>query len=89
MVNQIQSKIEDIYLRYLNSIDGAPASYIPELAKANPRSFAIAITTVKGEVFCIGDSEVLFSMQSTSKPFTYGNGPSGFGKSVYYVKSWC
>ncbi len=79
-MNQIQSKIEDIYLRYLNSIDGAPASYIPELAKANPRSFAIAITTVRGEVFSIGDSEVLFSMQSTSKPFTYGMALQDLGR---------
>jgi glutaminase len=50
------------------------------LAKANPRSFAIAITTVKGEVFSIGDSEVLFSMQSTSKPFTYGMALQDLGR---------
>ena len=80
MRNQIQSKIDDIYLRHLNNTAGSPASYIPELAKADPRSFAIVVTTVGGEVFSVGDSEVLFSMQSTSKPFTYGMALQDLGR---------
>jgi glutaminase len=71
-MNLIQTKINDIYSRYIDNIEGIRAKYIPELAKANPRDFAIVITTVNGEVYRAGDSEVLFSMQSTSKPFTYG-----------------
>lgn len=64
--------LTELHSKYLSLKDGAPATYIPELAKANPDHFAIVITTVKGEVYEIGNTEVEFSMQSTSKPFAYG-----------------
>lgn len=68
----IQTIINNIHGKFKNLTDGHPATYIPELAKANPNHFAIVITTVNGAVFKAGDSEILYSMQSTSKPFAYG-----------------
>lgn len=61
-----------LYEKYLPLASGKPASYIPELAKVNPNSFGIALVTNEGKVFQAGDSSQLFSMQSTSKPFSYG-----------------
>lgn len=50
---------------------GAVADYIPELAAADPDRCAIALTTVDGRTYSVGDDEVEFSIQSISKPFAY------------------
>lgn len=68
----MQTLIELLHNKYRTLNSGVPASYIPELAKANPNDFAIVITTVKGEQFCVGDFGKDFTLQSTSKPFIYG-----------------
>ncbi len=52
--------------------DGAPASYISELAKVDPDLFGIALATIDGEVYAVGDAEVEFTIQSISKAFVYG-----------------
>jgi glutaminase len=52
--------------------DGAPADYIPELAKVDPDRFAIAIVTVDGHVYSVGDDAVEFTIQSISKALVYG-----------------
>ncbi|MSP52417.1 MAG: glutaminase [Alphaproteobacteria bacterium] len=49
---------------------GKVADYIPALAKADPKKFGIAVTTVIGETFSAGDAKVPFSIQSVSKLFT-------------------
>ena len=51
--------------------DGAVADYIPELAGADPDRYAIAISTLDGQVYSAGDTDVEFTIQSSSKPFTY------------------
>lgn len=51
---------------------GAVATYIPELAKANPAHFGIAIATVDGRVYEVGDTRERFTIQSISKPLVYG-----------------
>ena len=51
--------------------EGAPASYIPELAKANPDHFGIALATLDGHVYEVGDSDVPFTIQSISKAFVF------------------
>ena len=50
---------------------GAVADYIPELAKADPGLFGVALTTVDGRTYSAGDDEHEFSIQSISKPFAY------------------
>ena len=50
---------------------GEVASYIPELMRADPTDFGIAITTVDGYVYEIGDSAVPFTIQSISKAFVF------------------
>ncbi len=50
---------------------GEVASYIPELALADPAHFGIAVTTVDGFVYEIGDSTVEFTIQSISKAFVF------------------
>jgi glutaminase len=46
---------------------GIPASYIPELAKADPALCSLSVTTLDGVTCSAGDGDVFFSMQSISK----------------------
>jgi len=50
---------------------GAVANYIPELSKANPSHFGIALATIDGHVYQVGDSDVEFTIQSISKAFVF------------------
>lgn len=50
--------------------EGKVASYIPALAKADPKKFGMAITTINGDEFTVGDAEERFTIQSISKVFT-------------------
>ena len=50
---------------------GAVADYIPELSKANPQHFGIALATMDGHVYEIGDTSVTFTIQSISKAFVF------------------
>ena len=71
-MKNIQTILDNLYQTHLKCLDGHPATYIPELAKADTNDFAIVVTTVNGEVFKAGSTDKMFSMQSTSKPFVYG-----------------
>lgn len=50
---------------------GQVADYIPELSEVNPNSFGVQLTTIEGDKYAFGDSEVRFSIQSIAKVFTY------------------
>lgn len=58
--------------RHRRARDGAVATYIPELGRADPSWFGIAAVTLDGRRHVIGDAEVPFTIQSISKPLTYG-----------------
>lgn len=49
---------------------GDVATYIPELARADPARFGIAVIDAEGRVATGGDAEEPFSIQSISKVFT-------------------
>ncbi|NNE40013.1 MAG: glutaminase [Marinicaulis sp.] len=49
---------------------GAVADYIPALAGADPKAFAMAVIGVDGAEASIGDDTTAFSIQSISKVFT-------------------
>ncbi|UYM17820.1 glutaminase [Endozoicomonas euniceicola] len=48
---------------------GKPAGYIPALSQVDPGKFGMAISTVNGDDFVIGDADEFFSIQSISKVF--------------------
>ena len=70
--HEIQHLIEDLHHRYRSLTDGEVATYIPELAKANPDHFGICLATTDGRIFDTGDCDVPFTIQSISKPFVFG-----------------
>ena len=68
----LQAYLYELYEKYKPLKDGAVADYIPELAKVDPDLFGICIVTVDGHIFEVGDTEHMFTIQSTSKPFVHG-----------------
>jgi glutaminase len=64
--------LHQLHSRYTSLRDGQVATYIPQLAKANPEWFGIALATTTGHVYETGDSRQAFTIQSISKPFVYG-----------------
>jgi glutaminase len=67
----IQETLDEIYEKYRNVDDGAVATYIPELGKADPKDFGICMVTVDGHVFRAGDCDKEFTIQSMCKPFAF------------------
>src|SRR5215204_6803122 len=68
----IQDYLQELHARHMALRDGQVATYIPELAKANPDWFGISLVTTDGHVYEAGDSRQHFTIQSISKPFVYG-----------------
>ena len=58
---------------------GEVATYIPELSKADPEHFGVCLVTADGRTFEAGDCDRPFTIQSISKPFTYGMALEEFG----------
>jgi len=50
---------------------GKPADYIPELAIADPKTFAVSFCSIDGQQYGVGPTKLPFSAQSCSKPITY------------------
>lgn len=76
----MQVILEELYQRFLPLEEGAVAQYIPELSKVDPNLFGIAVVTVDGECFEVGDSRHGFTLQSVSKPFVYGMALESHGR---------
>lgn len=73
MDGPIAQFLEALHAEIITVTDGAPATYIPELAKADPGLCAIAIATVDGATHLVGDWDHPFTIQSISKAFVYGH----------------
>jgi glutaminase len=78
----VTSYLERLRSRHTTLVEGAVATYIPELAKANPAWFGIALTTVDGASYEVGDARQPFTIQSISKPLTYALALEDLGESA-------
>src|SRR5262252_7567173 len=61
-----------LHAEYAPLTEGQVATYIPELARANPDWFGICLATTSGAIYEVGDSRQPFTIQSITKPFVYG-----------------
>ncbi|MGD8673366.1 MAG: glutaminase A, partial [Thiogranum sp.] len=68
----LQQYLESLHANLKDCNAGEVASYIPELLRVNHDGFGIAIATVDGHVYQVGDSQEPFTIQSISKAFVYG-----------------
>ncbi|MBY0226757.1 MAG: glutaminase A [Hyphomicrobium sp.] len=72
LTSPIDVWLRNLHEKYRNNMHGHLASYIPELTKADAKHFGIVLAAADGKSYATGDSEVLFTIQSISKPLVYG-----------------
>ena len=63
--------LDGVYRRHRGAMDGAVATYIPELGRPT-RPGSGSPWRRSTAVYEVGDADVAFTIQSISKPFTYG-----------------
>lgn len=68
---QFCEEMDAIYNEVIENETGANAAYIPPLEKADPNKFGIVITTIDGQIYSKGDTDIDFSIQSMCKPLNY------------------
>lgn len=86
VASPLQALLEDQYECYRHLDTGAVASYIPELARANPAWFSICIVTIDGRTYKVGNHDQSFTIQSVSKPFMYGMALEDHGREYVLTK---
>lgn len=69
-MSPLDALLADLHARLLERRDGEIATYIPQLALADPDDFGLAVATMDGRVYEVGPSTP-FTIQSVSKPFAY------------------
>ncbi|MGB3137645.1 MAG: glutaminase A [Nodosilinea sp.] len=79
-MSQVQAFLEQLYHEFKDITDGNVASYIPELARADPAWFGISLVTLDGCSFEVGDVAQKFTIQSISKVFVYGMALEDYGR---------
>ncbi len=67
----LQSFLRGCHATFLADENGAVADYIPELGKVDPDPFGIAVATVDGFVYEVGDTGIPFTIQSISKAMVF------------------
>ncbi|MCC9609504.1 glutaminase A [Blastopirellula sp. JC732] len=68
----LRDMLKQLHAEFKDNHDGTVASYIPELAKANPDWFGISLVSIDGQAVDVGDSNQQFTIQSVSKAFMFG-----------------
>lgn len=72
MESPIQRYLEELLAEVSHNGAGTPYPIHPAGGAANPQDFGVCLATVDGYVYSAGVSDERFSIQSISKPFSYG-----------------
>jgi glutaminase len=68
----LRKTLDRLHRKYSDCHEGNVATYIPELAKANPDHFGVAVVGVDGNIYEAGETSAEFTIQSISKAFVFG-----------------
>ncbi len=68
---QFANEIRKIFDNVIKNRDGDVADYIPQLARVPADKFGVAICTIDGQRFSMGDVGDAFTLQSSCKPMLY------------------
>lgn len=86
MKSPVIDYLDDLLERTRPLDGGQPADYIPDIKHADIKTFGIALTTVDGRSYAVGNTDVEFTLQSMSKPFAYAAALSLHGEEVLNEK---
>ncbi|MFD3944388.1 glutaminase A [Streptomyces sp. NPDC058579] len=67
----VDTLLRETHARYLPSVEGRVADYVPALAAADPSWFALSLADTRGRVHTVGCADRSFSIQSISKVFVF------------------
>ena len=70
-ISELASFLTHLHDKHRSNDEGAVATYIPELGKANPDHFGISMVTADGQEFSVGDVAEEFTIQSICKPLAF------------------
>ncbi|XP_045618665.1 glutaminase liver isoform, mitochondrial isoform X2 [Procambarus clarkii] len=79
------SYIEEFYWSAKSLTLGKVAAYIPQLARFSPEQWGVSVCSVDGQRYDIGDTNINFTMQSCSKPVTYGIALNELGNEMVHT----
>jgi glutaminase len=68
----LRKTLDRLHKKHSECHEGNVATYIPELAKANPGHFGVAVVGVDGGIYEAGETSAEFTIQSISKAFVFG-----------------
>jgi len=68
----LRKTLDRLHKKHAECHEGNVATYIPELEKANPDHFGVAVVGVDGDVYEAGETSAEFTIQSISKAFVFG-----------------
>ena len=81
-LKQVQELIDKTYKKVKSNNGGKVASYIPQLAKADPKLFGIAFVSCNGDVIEAGEATKTIPIESISKVFSLAMAVEDFGVNV-------
>lgn len=79
-LENVISSLHSLHEKFRACFEGKVATYIPELSKADPSWFGIALVDVNGQVIEIGDTSIEFTIQSVSKAVVFGAALDALGR---------
>jgi glutaminase len=82
--NPFTRRLANIFELVQSSRSGTVASYIPQLARVNSDAFAMAVCTIDGQQFWMGDVAEPYCVQSTCKPINYAIAHDRLGADVVH-----
>lgn len=68
-VVELQRVVDEAHAKFKDLKDGKNADYIPILATVPSELFGVVIVTKDGRIYEAGDTDYMFAIESTSKPF--------------------
>ena len=69
---ELQRVVDEAHAKFKDLKDGKNADYIPILATVPSELFGVVIVTREGKIYAAGDTDYMFAIESTSKPFNAG-----------------
>jgi len=79
LLDPVTTGLQNLHDEVAPQRDGELADYIAPLAAADPERFGIALVSMDGHAYGVGDADVPFTIQSISKPFVYALALSDLG----------